>query len=269
MSYILTICFRLWSLSKSCSHKKIHTAGTIRINRLAGAEKKLKLIKDLNRAGRGSSSVVTSDYNISVCRWQDNNIVHLVSLFAGEQPKNQKKRWCKTTKAKVDVCRPNVVQVYNEHMGGVDLMDRLIGQYRHTLRNKRWYMRIFYHFLNVAVANAWILWKMEKETMDLLEFRSSVDLTLIYQGYANMQTKKRGRPSLIDQPLAKRKPFQSVTKELRYDGTPLGLRSLKSHMPIVATIRIARGKPDMCAQSVIRQFVLNVCTAFIPNNYIV
>lgn len=106
-------------------------------------------------------------------------------------------------------------------MGGVDLMDSLVGLYRHTLRHKRWYFRIFHHILNVAVINSWILWKMdpENESLDLLEFKSSVSTSLIYQGSSD-SSKKRGRPSLsFQEPAVKKRVRIQAATELRRDGS--------------------------------------------------
>ncbi|KAK2710973.1 hypothetical protein QYM36_012217 [Artemia franciscana] len=36
-------------------------------------------------------------------------------------------------------------------MGGVDLSDMLIELYRIDIRGKKWYMRLFYYFLDISV----------------------------------------------------------------------------------------------------------------------
>lgn len=66
--------------------------------------------------------------------------------------------------------------MYNRKMGGVDVMDSLLGLYRHTLRHKKLFLSIFHHILNVAMVNYWLLWKMnpDNEKLDLLEFKSSM-----------------------------------------------------------------------------------------------
>lgn len=144
--------------------------------------------------------------------------MHVVS---GVQPIDKAKRFSHTAKAIVEIARPNAVRIYNLHVGGVDLMDSLVAHYRHSQRNKRWYMRIFYHLINVAVVNAWLLWrKDEKEKMDLLEFKSSIASSLIFTG-SSLMPKKKGRPCSSASPSLelsiKKRKLSNVAKELRFD----------------------------------------------------
>ena len=48
-------------------------------------------------------------------------------------------------------------------MGGVDRHDRLVGQHAIPLTSKRGYIKIFYHILDSAMVNAWILFKTAKQ----------------------------------------------------------------------------------------------------------
>ncbi|RXM99350.1 hypothetical protein EOD39_11698 [Acipenser ruthenus] len=80
-------------------------------------------------------------------------------------------------------------------MGGVDKMDHLIALYRQTTQQKRWYMQIFYHFLNLAVVNTWIIhkWNASIKPLDLLHFKASIAHSLINMG--NVEKRTRGCPS--------------------------------------------------------------------------
>lgn len=117
----------------------------------------------------------------------------------------------------INIPLPHSIYHYNKHMGGVDLMDALVALYHNDIKNKRWYMRIFYHFLNVLICNAWIIWKSEeKEKMDLFMFKSKVATALIFQGLAEHNRKKRGRPSLHSPPPLKKR--HTVPSARRFDG---------------------------------------------------
>lgn len=198
----------------------IFASGTIRANRLAGADNKLTSITELKKQPRGSHSVCTSQQsNISITRWHDSSAVHVASTFAGVVPLGNTRRWNMKEKKYEVIPRPYSIEVYNKHMGGVDLIDSLVGLYRHTVRDKRWYMRIFYHFLQVAVVNCWLLWKMnDEEKMDLLEFKSSIATSLIYTGESKQG--KRGRPSSVEigLPVRKKRVHHRASEELRKDG---------------------------------------------------
>ncbi|KAG0425513.1 hypothetical protein HPB47_027324 [Ixodes persulcatus] len=210
-------------------------SGTCRANRLDGASGKLKPMKELKAEGRGSSSVCTSTDNITITRWFDNSLVHIASSYVGREPNGDARRYNKKYKEVLDVLRPHSVKTYNEHMGGVDLMDSMVARYRNDVRNKRgYYMRIFYHLVNVAIVNAWFIWKLEGHpAMDLLEFRSRVAKALIYGGEAAHSAKKRGRPPGSS-------PLQPVKKRAKHD-VPLEKRlDGGAHYPRKMTLKNAQ-----------------------------
>ncbi|CAI6373989.1 unnamed protein product [Macrosiphum euphorbiae] len=88
-------------------------------------------------------------------------------------------------------------------MGGVDLMDRMIAHYPHGFKNKKWYLRIFFHFLNISIINSWIIYKENCQNIPLLQFKASIVWTMLQIGKCD--TPKRGRPSLQSDPPKKKK----------------------------------------------------------------
>ncbi|CAG9566084.1 unnamed protein product [Danaus chrysippus] len=83
-------------------------------------------------------------------------------------------------------------------MGGVDLLDSMLGYYRIHLRSRQWYKRIFFHMVDMTLVNAWLLWRRinADSYMPLYDFKLAVSEHLHKAGKAVM-TKKRGRPSSI------------------------------------------------------------------------
>lgn len=63
-------------------------------------------------------------------------------------------------------------RTYNQGMGGVDLLDQAVNNYRVTIQGKKWWWPLWTHMLNVAVVNAWRLYSMANadENIDLLLF---------------------------------------------------------------------------------------------------
>ena len=154
-------------------------------------------------------------------RWKDNKHVSLLSTFVGTQPTLTAKRYNRNTKKHEDVPVPRVINQYNIHTGGVDLMDSVIGKSRIIMRTKKCYMRIFYHLLDFSVANSWFLRNKihltEKSTM--IDFRIQFGTTLCKLGTPTTATRRIGRPSTSIAPSPRRLPLSAprITEDIRFD----------------------------------------------------
>lgn len=179
------------------SKRGILTLGTIRKNRIPNC--KLPDEKQFKKEPRGTSVEQVGSYNgidIAVLAWKDNKIVTLASNFAGKNPTSTVRRYDKSQKQYITVERPFVVAEYNRHMGGVDLLDCIMGHYKIKLRSKRWYIRLFYHFLDMAMSNAWLLYRRihegnerSEKVLHSVDFRVAVAETLCK--YKTVQKKSR------------------------------------------------------------------------------
>ena len=112
----------------------------------------------------------------------------------------------------IDVACPLAVKLYNQNMGGVDLADQMREYYACTCRSRtRWYMRLFWFFLDLAIINAYILesvspnhvppiaWtgRQKKQYRSQLDFRKQLVTELISD---HSSRASRGRP-----PIARRR----------------------------------------------------------------
>jgi hypothetical protein len=168
--------------------RSIQCVGTVRPNRLPGVKGPTE--KEMKKCGRGSvhELITTVDgVDISYVRWYDNRVVNIVSTFVGSEPLTRVRRWCRKEKVYTDIDCPQVITVYNKHMGGVDLLDSLMGLYRIQLRSKKWYHKLFFHCVDMAVVNAWLLFRRslnqqgkEQSVIPLAEFKAQVAEGIIY-----------------------------------------------------------------------------------------
>jgi hypothetical protein len=182
----------------------IHSIGTLRSNRMRGCQ--LTSEAELRKKGRGAmDSKVDVKHGICITRWFDNRAVQISSTCTGVEPVSMVKRWDKKENKVIDIPCPAAVTEYNSHMGGVDLFDMLSALYRIDHKSTKWYRRVFFWCLNVAVINGWLLHKRHscqlavprKEIMDLLDFTVEVAHSLILENkeVELPARRKRGRPS--------------------------------------------------------------------------
>lgn len=122
----------------------IFSLGTIRSNRLRGANENLDTDKQLQKKkGRGSfSQVVCHENKVCVIKWSDNKCVTVASSYVDSYPVGQINRYNKNSKKREPVPCPEIIKHYNAHMGGVDLADMLIALYRTELKEHRWYLPV-------------------------------------------------------------------------------------------------------------------------------
>jgi hypothetical protein len=175
----------------------ILSLGTIRRNRLRNCP--IKNEKTLKKSGRGSyQQLVDNGNKINTVAWYDNKCVLLASTFVGAEPISHIKRYNKEQKNKINIDCPQIVKLYNAHMGGVDLADMLVALYRTNFRTHRWYMSIFSQLLDICVNNAWLLSRRdaarsleESRHMSLKAFRVQIYHSLL------KRERKRGRPDSL------------------------------------------------------------------------
>jgi hypothetical protein len=83
-------------------------------------------------------------------------------------------------------------------MGGVDHHDMLVQLYRTNIKGRRFYLRVIFHFINMACVNAWLLYRRhcdqkKEKHRPLLDFVCDIAAGLLKRG--TNDPRKRGRPS--------------------------------------------------------------------------
>ncbi|KAL1480237.1 hypothetical protein MTO96_051205 [Rhipicephalus appendiculatus] len=158
----------------------IRATGTVRDTRTGGCP--LKSMKDVGKEERRSFDY-KCDGLVYACRWNDNAVVTVSSNHLSHEPVGSAKRFSRRSNKKVDIPQPHLIKKYNEGMGGVDVMDRLLGSYRPRLRSKKWWWNLFSNGLNMAVIAGWLvhceLHKGTDAAMTHIAFRRDVTMSLL------------------------------------------------------------------------------------------
>lgn len=78
---------------------------------------------------------------------------------------------------------PESIIFYNSFMGGVDKSDQYSTYYEIDRKSNKWWKRVFYRLLNIAVSNAWIIYKkFQTKEISLIDFLVPLAENLIEVG---------------------------------------------------------------------------------------
>jgi hypothetical protein len=102
------------------------------------------------------------------------------------------------------VVKPTCIVEYISLMGGVDLSDQM-AQYNTCLRKiTKWYKKLFFHLLNLAIINAYLLYvkfNTDEKKLNSHDFRMALVRALINEAPdAPKPSTKKGRKHIGDKP---------------------------------------------------------------------
>ena len=118
-----------------------------------------------SKAKRGDVRWVRQD-DVLCTQWKDSKAVTVCSTFHSAEDVGQALRNGKDKDGhhlKIEVNRPLVLKDYTMHMGGVDRADHLLASYNCLLKCHRWWKTLFFHLVDLAIVNGFILFQAIRE----------------------------------------------------------------------------------------------------------
>jgi hypothetical protein len=203
----------------------IYGCGTIRTNRKGYPGETLK--KDQKKRKQGDCVILEKDKKCAAIVWRDKKEVYLLSTAHDPtDPLAEVNRRQKDGTVKIVPCPPPLAS-YNKYMNGVDRADGLRAQYPTYRMCKRWWTYLLWFALDVAMANAYILWCESPNHKDSssLSFRKEVGRQLIGTYSHVSGTNKKKTPTVTPKgldhwPMTVKKRMRCrhcLTKKLRHE----------------------------------------------------
>jgi hypothetical protein len=139
-----------------------------------------KNVNDDKIMERGDSDWRVSTCGLTLLKWKDRKAVFFLSNFHDLSIVETISRKNKDG-SQTEIACSLLVKDYNRNMGFVDKMDMLKSLYEIDRKSKKWWHRILFHFIDMALVNSFIIYKdrSSEKIESLKHFRLSVMMGLI------------------------------------------------------------------------------------------
>ena len=125
---------------------------------------------------KGSEPVFARSDNVVACTWHDTKRVSFVSSVHTNNTVEKRIRSRQHEGGFRSVEKPVIADSYNDYMGGVDIMDQLLGTYCYPHKVSKWYHAVYQRVREVALTNGYIVYQNadNRNTLTPKAFREAV-----------------------------------------------------------------------------------------------
>ena len=157
---------------------------------------------------------------LSITKWMDNKAVHFISNMHNPHISENTSR--KNKDGSEIIIGGNLVNKdYNKHMGYVDKADMLKSLYGLDRKSKKWWHRIAFHFLDVSLVNAFVLFKnIRSVKVSLKIFKLNVIHGLVgATAFRQPKNKKRSSGTFVGPVVDVKRHKATIAPSIRFDGS--------------------------------------------------
>jgi hypothetical protein len=155
----------------------IYACGTIKPSKV-GITEEMKI--QIQNVKKEQAIFYKHNEKLLLCVWRTHKdkLVYILSSILDNSMQDSK-RYCTEEKKEIQIKRPAILEAYNENMRGVDYFDRYLRFYSFLHGSKKWYLKIAYYFLTVALLNSYVIYQQEHGTENSVS-RKQYIISIIY-----------------------------------------------------------------------------------------
>ena len=115
-------------------------------------------------------------------QWKDKRLITMLSSIHDSSMVTKTRRTRASASGRENIQKPFMVDQYNTYMGGVDKSDQYLSYYGFDHRMVKWYKRAVFHLLDLAIVNAYIMYKLSVQSgkhMSHVQFRIKLATELL------------------------------------------------------------------------------------------
>lgn len=187
--------YNSFPLASSLLSKKTYCTGTLRLDR--------KHLPEEVKAAKPKKGETIARYSegVMVGKWKDKRVVSYLST------QYENTMAISTNRRQVQREKPLPIVQYNAHMKGVNRNDQLMSYYPMEHKSLRWYKKVFVHFIQMTMVNAYKLFRFANmdSRMNFYDFRLQVIAELLLE---------KERPAPVRPP---RNPMHVLSKTHKRD----------------------------------------------------